>query len=404
VKPPTLASFALFWLKIGCISFGGPAAHIALMHREVVERLGWLDEKRFSHALGFCMLLPGPEAQQLATYIGWRMYGAMGGVVSGILFVLPSAILLWVLSLLYVLGGNVPAVAGFFDGLQPVIVALILMAAIRMGRRSLTSPAPLCTAVASFALLAIWHVPFPVVLLGSLAAGLMVPHWFGSGKSNILEASELGGRSWAGWIALALWVVPLVLLALFERGIFTKLAIFFSTTSLLTFGGAYAILPYVAQASVANGWLSAPEMLDGLGLSEATPGPLIIVLQFVGFVAAFHQPGGLSPVVAATAGALVATWMTFVPSFVWIFFGGPHIERMLANPRLSAGLAAVSASVVGIVASLAIWFAGHVFVAESWSINWFAVVVFFLALAGRRLGAVPLVLLGGLAGILRQIF
>ncbi|MFZ4597652.1 MAG: chromate efflux transporter [Terrimicrobiaceae bacterium] len=404
VNPPSLRKFALFWLKIGCISFGGPAAHIGLMHREIVERLGWMDEKRFSHALGFCMLLPGPEAQQLATYIGWRMYGAAGGVISGALFVLPAAILLWLLSLLYVLGGNIPAVAGFFDGLQPVVVALIMMASIRMGRRSLRRAAPIIAALVSFGLLTIWHVPYPVVLLGSVAAGLLLPGRFGIEKSDIPTGIETGGRTYrAGWMALALWVIPLGLLCIFEQGLFAKLATFFSTTSLLTFGGAYAILPYVAQASVANGWLGAPEMLDGLGLAESTPGPLIIVLQFVGFLAAYHQPGELSPLVAATLGAIVATWMTFVPSFVWIFFGAPHVERMLRNFRLSSGLAAVSASVAGIVASLAVWFAMHVFFDSAAGIQWFSITIFLGSLAAHRLGVVPLILIGGLAGVLRQI-
>jgi len=399
---PSFRSYVLFWLKMGCVSFGGPAAHIALMHREVVERKGWVSEERFSRALGFCMLLPGPEAQQLATYIGWRMFGVRGGVIAGALFVLPSALLLWLLCLVYVSGGHLPVVAGFFEGLQPVVVALIMNAAVRIGRTALRSPFAAGVAAASFLLLALWQTPSPLVLLGALATGFVFPSFFARAVERFGGDDPGGGRSVAaGCVALAVWLVPVSLLVVFERGILSQLAVFFSTTSLVTFGGAYAILPYVAEASVAYGWLAPREMLDGLGLAEATPGPLIIVLQFVGFLAGYHHPQGLPALLAATAGSVVATWTTFVPSFAWIFLGAPHVERVLGNRRLSAGLGAVSASVVGIVLSLALWFGLQVFFPTGRA-DWFPVVLCVGALFLNRIGVVPLILLGGFAGVFRQ--
>ncbi|MDX2080700.1 MAG: chromate efflux transporter [Terrimicrobiaceae bacterium] len=398
-----LVSFALFWLKIGCISFGGPAAHIGLMHREVVDRHKWLDDARFSHALGFCMLLPGPEAQQLATYIGWRLHGVRGALISGSLFVLPSALLLWVLSLVYVTNGQAPAVEGIFSGLQPVVVALIVTAAWRTSSRSLRTRAAIVTAAVAFLLLTIWHVPFPVILVAAAVVGLVCPQSFGIQPADRpLAADKLPSPHRAGLIALAMWLVPVAGLALYPGGLLAQLAAFFSTTSILTFGGAYAILPYVAQVAVNNGWVSPAEMVDGLALSETTPGPLIIVLQFVGFLAAHHQPGALPPLLAGTLGALIATWTTFVPSFAWVFLGAPHIERMRRNVRLSGGLAAVSACVAGIITSLAVWFGSHVLFPKGIEApDVFACVVCLAALAGHRLGVLPLILLGALAGLAR---
>lgn len=399
-----LTSFALVWLKIGCISFGGPAAHIGLMHREIVDRRKWLDDDKFSHALGFCMLLPGPEAQQLATYIGWKLHGIRGALLSGSLFVLPSALLLWVLSVLYVSGGETTAVQGLFSGLQPVVVALIATAAWRTSRRSLRTRPAIITAAAAFLLITFWHVPFPFILLSAAAAGLIRPAAFGirEAAGRTLETPARSPQR-AGLIALALWLVPVGLLAVWPGGLLAKLAVFFSTTSVLTFGGAYAILPYVAQVAVQSGWLTAAEMLDGLALSETTPGPLIIVLQFVGFLAAHHQPGDLPPLAAATIGAAIATWTTFVPSFAWVFLGAPYIERMRQNLRLSGGLAAVSACVAGIIASLAVWFGTHVlFPGGLSSPDLFATALFLAALAAHRAGVLPLVVFGALAGLARQ--
>ncbi len=403
-RPPTFASAAWFWLKLGCISFGGPAAHIALLHREVVERRRWIDDRQFSNALGFCMLLPGPEAQQLVTYIGWKLHGAKGGAVAGTLFVLPSALLLWGLSIIYVTNGSSPLTAGFFSGLQPVVVAVVALAAFRMARRSLPTVAARIAASSAFLLLLFRLAPFPLVLLLSGAAGLWCPRWFLTADEPP-AAPPAPARSpvGAGLVSLALWLLPVALLAFFERGIFARLAVFFSATSLLTFGGAYAILPFVAQHAVASGWMTNSEMLAGLGLAEATPGPLIIVLQFYGFVTAWHENGGLPPLAAATLGGAIATWVTFLPSFVWIFFGAPYIEMMRRKRRLSGALAAISACVAGIVTSLAVWLAIQVFFSAPVRPDWFTVALCFLTLAFHRAGILPLVLFGGAAGILRQI-
>lgn len=403
-RTPTFASAAWFWLKLGCISFGGPAAHIGLLHREVVERRRWIDERQFSHALGFCMLLPGPEAQQLVTYIGWKLHGARGGAVAGTLFVLPSAILLWVLSIIYVTSGSSPLTASFFSGLQPVVVAVVAMAAFRMARRSLSTVAARLTAASAFILILLQLAPFPTVLLASCTVGVLFPNGFFEGADpDIGPPVRARSSAGAGLLSLALWLLPVALLAVFERGIFARLAMFFSATSLLTFGGAYAILPLVAQHAVASGWMTPSEMLAGLGLAEATPGPLIIVLQFYGFITAWHEPGGLPPLLAATLGGAIATWVTFLPSFVWIFFGAPYIEIMRRNLRLAGGLAAISACVAGIVASLAVWLASQVFLSAPFRPDWFAVALFLMALAFHRGGILPIVLMGGFAGILRQL-
>lgn len=350
------------------------------------------------------MLLPGPEAQQLVTYIGWKLHGVKGAAVAGALFVLPSAILLWALSVIYVTTGNSPLASGFFSGLQPVVVAIVAMAAMRMARRSLPTRAARIVAAAAFFLLLLRHAPFPVVLLASGACGLSAPKWFSPGRIPETKVRlPVAPQVRAAVIALVLWCLPVLMLVVFERGIFARLAVFFSATSLLTFGGAYAILPYVAQSAVAFGWLTAPEMLSGLALAEATPGPLIIVLQFYGFVTAWHQPGALPPLAAATLGAAVVTWATFLPSFAWIFLGAPYIEPLRRSARVSGGLAAISACVAGIVASLAFWLAAQVFFPEHGRLDWFAVVVFVAVLAFHRVGILPLIFLGGAAGILHQM-
>ena len=401
---PTLRSFALLWLKLGCMSFGGPAAHIALMHREVVERKKWIDERRFSSALGFCMLLPGPEAQQLATYIGWMLHGAKGGAIAGALFVLPSALLLWVLSVGYVYCGASPYPAAFLKGLLPVVAALVAIAAFRIARRSLKTPAGIGIAAAAFLLPTLWNIPVPLLLVAALIAGYAAPGWFSLSGGPTPAARNFPHKTGrAALIALLLWLAPVALLLIFERGLLAQLAIFFSSTSLLTFGGAYVILPFVAQHSVASGWITPAAMLDGLGLAEATPGPLIIVLQFVGFLAAWNQHGGFPPLVFATLGAAVATWTTFLPSFVWIFFWAPHVEKMLANRRLSGALGGVTASASGIIAGLALWIAWHAFLPSPGRTDWFAVAVFLAALAAHRAGVLPMILLGGLAGVIRSL-
>lgn len=351
------------------------------------------------------MLLPGPEAQQLATYIGWRLFGPFGGVLAGGLFVLPSALLLWVLSILYVSGGDTAVTAALFAGIQPVVVALIALAAWRIARRSLTTRTGVILALGSFLFLTLWKVPFPLVLLACGAVGLFRPDWLDVRTSDNSGPEEKAPDSLrAGWTALILWLVPVALLVVFERGLLAELAVFFSTTSVLTFGGAYAILPYVAQVSVEQQWMTPAQMVDGVGLAEATPGPLIIVLQFVGFLAPYQNPGAMAPIVAGTLGALIATWTTFVPSFVWIFFAAPHVERLRRNLRLSGGLAAISACVAGIVASLAVWFGAHVFFPSGPVPDLFAIALFVAVFPAQRLGVLPLIALGALAGLARQVF
>ncbi len=405
MEKPSLRRFALFWLKLGCMSFGGPAAHVALMHREVVEKRRWIDEQRFTNALGFCMLLPGPEAQQLATYIGWMLHGAVGGALAGALFVLPSALLLWGLSVAYVYYGASPYPAAFLSGLLPVVAAIVGIAALRIARRSLRTRVAGLVAAAAFGIPIAANIPVPVLLVLALAGGYLVPEWFLDSTSPAPAEREFPHRTGrAALIALLLWLTPVVFLLIFERGLLAQLAVFFSSTALFTFGGAYVILPFVAQHSVTSGWISPSAMLDGLGLAEATPGPLIIVLQFVGFVAAWNQHGGLSPLVFATLGAAVATWTTFLPSFVWIFFAAPSVEKMLRSHRLAGALGGVTACATGIIAGLALWIAWHAFLPVPGRPDWFAVALFLVALAAQRFGVLPMIVLGGLAGLLRQVF
>lgn len=406
-SPPAIGRFALFWLRIGCISFGGPAAHIALMHQEVVERRRWIDDAQFSRALGFCMLLPGPEAQQLAAYIGWRLHGVRGALVAGGLFVLPAALLLWVLSVLYTLGGSLPAVRMIFEGVQPVVIALVAGAAMRLAKRSVHAWPGAAVAVLAFAALAIFRAPYPLVIAGALAIGALAVKSFAPTREEPAAEPGRGAANAlrAGLWTLAAWLLPVAAIAAFLPG--TRLAstaVFFSTTSVLTFGGAYAILPFVAQHAAAHGWITAAEMVDGVGLAEITPGPLIIVLQFVAFLAGRSDPGALNPLLAGTAASVIAVWTTFVPSFAWIFFGAPHIERLRHIRRLSSAMNALSAAITGIVAHLAVWMAAHVLVMDGTRLDFFAIAMAGAAFALRRFGIFPLLLVGGLAGVVRGLF
>lgn len=405
METPTFARAARLWAVFGCVTFGGPAAQIALMHSELVERRRWISAEEFTRALGFCFLLPGPEAQQLATYIGWHLHGTRGAIVAGTLFVLPSALLLWALSVLYVLGGGSPIVAGFFSGLLPVVVALVILACVRLARRATTKPASILAATLAFLAFTFFHTPFPLVLLLAAGVGYLLPSRFTDTVApTVLLREPRTSTLRPAAIAAALWLIPVILLVVLERGLLARLAVFFSATSVMSFGGAYAILPYVAQSAVSSGWLTPDQMLAGLGLAETTPGPLIIVLQFVGFVAAWNQPGTLPPLLAATLGALVATWTTFLPSFVWIFLGAPHVHRIQNHVRLASALAAVSAVVVGMMASLAFWMATHILVLSSGGVDVVAAAICLLVLVSHRLGALPLVLIGGVLGVARAAF
>ena len=374
---PSFAEALRVWLRIGLLSFGGPAAQIALMHREVVETRRWVSDRRFLQALNFCMLLPGPEAQQLATYIGWLMHGVKGGLAAGLLFILPGALVMLALSLVYLAFGTVPLVAALFFGLKCAVLALVLEALLRVARRALSGGVAWVVAVAAFLALFVFALPFPLVVLAALAIGFALPggfappaHGGGAGAPTALldaalladpelAARRAAGAKRAGLVALVLWLWPVALLT--DAGLWGDLAWFFSQMAVVTFGGAYAVLAYVAQEAVENyRWLSAAEMLTGLGLAETTPGPLILVLQFVGSLAGAQEAGWGG----AVLGAALVLWVTFAPCFAWIFLGAPFVERAQGMPRLQGALAAVTAAVVGVIANLALWFALRVAFAE----------------------------------------
>jgi chromate transporter len=367
VPLPSFAEALRVWLRIGLLSFGGPAAQIALMHREVVQQRRWVSERRFLQALNLCLLLPGPEAQQLAIYLGWLMHGVKGGLAAGLLFLLPGVGVMLLLSALYLGFGTVPAVGAVFFGLGCAALALVLQALVRVARRALPCPAAWVTAAAAFAALFVFALPFPLVVLAALAIGFAWPAAFvargtGAGGTTAavdtvlaadpaLVARRAAGAKRAGLITLAAWLWPVALLL--DTGLWGDLALFFSQAAVVTFGGAYAVLSYVAQEAVdRRGWLTAAEMLAGLGLAETTPGPLILVLQFVGTLAGAREAGAFG----ALAGAAIVLWVTFAPCFAWIFLSAPYVERAQGLARLQGALAAVTAAVVGVIAHLGLWF------------------------------------------------
>ncbi|UIN53294.1 chromate efflux transporter [Pseudomonas kribbensis] len=387
-QPVSLRQAWPFWLKLGCIGFGGPAGQIAIMHQELVERRRWISERRFLHALNYCMLLPGPEAQQLATYIGWLLHRSRGGVLAGALFVLPSLLILIALSWVYIAFGDVPAVAGVFYGIKPAVTAIVLHAAHRIGSRALKNSWLWAIAGAAFVAIFAFNVPFPLIVLGAALIGYVGGRWapqrFSNGGHRGSEKSfgpalidddtappehvrfSLPRLLRLVLIGALLWCLPMVLLtALFGwNGTFTQMGWFFTKAALLTFGGAYAVLPYVYQGAVGHyGWLTPTQMIDGLALGETTPGPLIMVVAFVGFVGAYVQPT-FGPQHAFAAGALAATlvtWFTFLPSFLFILAGGPLVESTHNELKFTAPLTAITASVVGVILNLACFFAYHVF-------------------------------------------
>ncbi len=372
------------WTRIAALSFGGPAGQIAVMHRILVEEKRWIGDERFLHALNYCMLLPGPEAQQLATYIGWLLHKTKGGLVAGGLFILPGFLAILGLSFVYALLGQVPVVEGLFFGLKAAVIAIVLQAVFRVGSRALKFNARWAIAVASFAAIFVFAVPFPAIvivaaLIGFIAARLGVAAFSGGAQHGGAAAvadrdtvlgDELPEHAMPDWrwsarisaVFLLLWLAPVagLVLALGPDDVFSRIALFFSEMAVVTFGGAYAVLAYVAQRAVEGyGWLTPGEMLDGLGMAESTPGPLIMVTQFVGFLGAYRDPGALNPLAAATLGAVLTTWVTFVPCFLWIFLGAPFIERLRGNRALSGALSAITAAVVGVIANLGAWFALH---------------------------------------------
>jgi chromate transporter len=378
------------WARIAALSFGGPAGQIALMHRILVEEKKWIGEERFLHALNYCMLLPGPEAQQLATYIGWLLHKTKGGIVAGTLFVLPGFLAIMVLSWLYALYGNLGAIEALFVGLKAAVLAIVFEAVRRIGGKALKNSAMVTIAAGAFVAIFFLGIPFPFIILAAAAIGyagdrsglgvfeLRTTH--GSlGNAHVADRDSVLGeqvpdhaRPTLGWTArvsaifLVLWLGPVAALLIVMPGsVYADIATFFSTMAVVTFGGAYAVLAYVAQQAVENyGWLQPGEMLDGLGMAETTPGPLIMVTQFVGFLGAARNSGGLDPLLAGTLAAILTTWVTFVPCFLWIFLGAPFAERLRGNVALASAMTAITAAVVGVILNLAVWFALHTIFAE----------------------------------------
>jgi len=359
------------WFKIGCLSFGGPAGQIALMHRIVVDEKKWVPEAQYLHALNFCMLLPGPEATQLATYIGWLLHGVRGGLAAGILFVLPGAFVMLGLSLLYAYGRGVGVIDGALFGIKAAVLVIVIEALIRIGRRSLKTPLLIALAGLGFIGIFFFDLPFPLIVVAAALIGYGIasrsPHLLALSGADSVATTKRDGR----WrqaaavlaIGLTLWWAPVLLAALLLGGshVLVAIGVFFSKLAVVSFGGAYALMAYMAQQAVeTHGWLTAPEMVDGLGLAETTPGPLILVTQFVGFLASFRQAAPFSALTGGMLGAAMTTWVTFVPSMLLIFAGAPFIEQLRGNRRLTGALAAITAAVVGVILNLSVWFALHV--------------------------------------------
>jgi len=423
---PSFAEAFRFWLKLGFVSFGGPSGQIAMMHAEVVEKKKWLSETHFLHALNFCMLLPGPEAQQLAIYIGWLLHKTRGGIVAGALFVVPSIFILWTLSYIYVAFGHVPSIAAIFYGLKPAVLAIVAAAVIRIGSKALRNAVMWAIALAAFVAIYFFRAPFPLIIIGAgiigLIGGKLLPRFFlgslddGARSISSSEEKERSSpppslvrmlKTSVTWILI--WSLPLALAGIFlgtQHTVFRE-GIFFSKAAVVTFGGAYAVLPYVSQQAVEHyQWLRADQMLDGLGLAETTPGPLIMVLQFVGFLGGWNHPGVLPPLLAATLGALITTWTTFVPCFLWVFLGAPYIEKLRGAKQLTAALSTVTAAVVGVILNLAVWFGVHVIFPATGRVDWFAVVICVIAFAGIlrwKWNIIPVILGSGLAGLVFKI-
>lgn len=371
-KPSFEEAFRV-WLKIGLVNFGGPAGQIALMHKVLVEEKRWIDEARFLHALNYCMLLPGPEAQQLATYVGWLLHGVRGGLVAGTLFVLPGFAVLLTLSIAYLMLGELAVVQGLLFGLKAAVLAVVAEALLRISKRALKGSAMWAVAVAAFVAIAFLQVPFPVIVFSAALVGLILSR--GVSRTGNGPAEDVAGLAPSAWSTAfgsivvwgLVWLGPVLALvfALGTGHVFAQVALFFSKVAVVTFGGAYAVLAYVAQQAVdIHRWLTPGEMLTGLGLAETTPGPLILVLVFVGFLAGARGATGLDPILAGTIGAIITLWVTFAPSFLFIFAGAPFVERLRGNRYVAGALAAVTAAVVGVIANLALWFGLHVLFVE----------------------------------------
>jgi chromate transporter len=412
-----------YWLKLGFISFGGPTGQIAIMHKDLVEKKKWIAEDHFLQALNFCMLLPGPEAQQLATYIGWLLNGKWGGIIAGGLFVLPSIFILWGLAWLYAALGSVPSIAALFYGLKPAVVAIVLEAVLRIGKKSLKTRFLYSLAAAAFVGIYFFNVPFPIIVLSAgligYVAGTTAPKLVAGSAPNNAVASPppvvlLNGKSVArgGWVRsfkvlavfLSLWFLPIVILGLWRgwNDLFIDIGILFSKAAIVTFGGAYAVLGYISQQAVAHyGWIRPEQMMDGLGLAETTPGPLIMVNQFVGYLAGYYHASGLSPALGGAIGGLLATWVTFIPSFLMIFLLAPYIETLRKNKKLGTALSAITAAVVGVVLNLAVLFTYHTLLPDNGGFDWYALaaaVIAFIGMQRFKWGMIPVIVGSAVAG------
>ena len=416
-----------FWTKLGFISFGGPAGQIAIMHHEVVERRNWIGENQFLRALNFCMLLPGPEAQQLATYIGWRLHGTLGGIAAGSLFVIPSVLVMLLLSYLAVAHIEIPAVAAAFYGIQPVVVAVVIEAVVRIGKKTLKHSVLYAFAALAFIAIYFFKLPFPVIVAAAAIGGLFLQRWlprafcigdFNSETGECHIESELADNHTRVRpsflrvlkifiICFVLWAIPVggIWIGLGYNDTLTQIGLFFTKAAFVTFGGAYAVLSYITDVAVSSGWLSTQQMLIGLGLAESTPGPLIMVTQYAGFLAAWNLPGGFDPLTAALIGALITTYVTFLPCFFFIFSGAPFIEAMAGNQRLQAALTGITAAVVGVMLNLAVWF-GHKVIWPDSAVDPFALVSAVISLVLLQWLHLPihfLVPVGAVIGVIWRI-
>jgi len=427
-RHPTFGEAFRFWLKLGFISFGGPAGQISIMHHELVDQKKWISNERFLNALNYCMLLPGPEAQQLATYIGWLLHRLPGGIVAGAFFVIPSIFILFALSYTYAAYGTVPWVTSVFSGLKAAIMAVVVSAVIKIGKKALKNGVMIGIAAISFIAIYFLKIPFPVIVLSAGLLGLF-GSYFLPAKFDVIKGKDARDFD-AGYVEICedpvvchinpstrrnilliavfvlLWLAPvLMLFAFLPNRVFYIEALFFTKAAFLTFGGAYAVLAYIAQAGVEQfGWLTGPQMIDGLGLAETTPGPLIMVVQFVGFMAGWNYSGSWSPVIGGLIGSLVATYFTFLPCFLFIFLGGPYIEKFRENAKLSAALSSITAAVVGVVLNLAVWFGLQVLIPGDGSFNWFAAVIglaAFMSIQWLKVGMIPVIAASGVIGFFR---
>ena len=425
---PSFREAFKFWLKLGFISFGGPTGQIAIMHQELVEKRKWISNTRFLQALNYCMLLPGPEAKQLAIYIGWLLHKIPGGIVAGSFFVIPSIFILFGLSLVYAVYGNIPWIAAVFSGLKPAVLAIVAAAVIKIAQKALKNEVMIALGILSFVAIFFFKVPFPIIILSAgligLLGGIFLPRKFevikekdGDSEEAYVQYCEIDlpchiepsmkRNIILMLVFLSFWIVPMGGLLLISNPVFVTEGLFFTKAAFLTFGGAYAVLAYIAQAGVEQfAWLTGPQMIDGLGLAETTPGPLIMVVQFIGFMAGWNNPGALNPIWAGLIGSLIATYFTFLPSFLFILLGGPYIEKFRGNKKLAAALSAITAAVVGVVLNLAVWFGIQVLFPAPGEVYWFGIfigVTSFAALQWLRVGMITIIISAGAIGLLGKL-